>query len=65
MALNIIMEKLITSLENGYYMIGVFLHFSKAFDAVDHDILLKKLYYYGIRDTCFKWCQSYLTERKL
>ena len=63
-ALGILMDKLIKSLENGDYMIGVFLDFSKAFDTVDHDILLKKLCHYGIRDTCFKWFQSYLTERK-
>ena len=63
-ALNILMDKLIKSLENGDYMIGVFLDFSKAFDTVDHDILLKKSYHYGIRDTTFKWFQSYLTERK-
>ena len=64
MTLSILMDKLIKSLENGDYMIGVFLDLSKAFDTVDHDILLKKLYHYGIRDTCFKWFQSYLTERK-
>ena len=43
MALSILMDTLIKSLENGDYMIGVFLDFSKAFDTVDHDILLKKI----------------------
>ena len=41
MALSILVDKLIKSLENGDYMIGVFLDFSKAFDTVDHDISLK------------------------
>ena len=41
MALSILMDKLIKSLENGDNMIGVFLDFSKAFDTVDHDMLLK------------------------
>ena len=59
MALSILMDKLIKSLKDGDYMIGVFLDFSKAFDTADHDVLLKQLYPYGIRDTCFKWFQSY------
>ena len=35
----------------------------KAFDTVDHKILLKKLFCYGIRDTSFAWFQSYLSDR--
>ena len=54
MALAVLIDKVIKSLESGDYMIGVFLDFSKAFDTVDHDILLKKLCHYGIRDTGLK-----------
>ena len=64
MALAVLIDKVIKSLESGDYMIGVFLDFSKAFDTVDHDILLKKLCHYGIQDTGLKWFQSYLSERK-
>ena len=64
MAPAVLIDKVIKSLESGDYMIGVFLDFSKAFDTVDHDILLKKLCHYGIRDTGLKWFQSYLSERK-
>ena len=42
MALMQLMDQLIKSLEKGETVIGVFLDFSKAFDTVDHDILLKK-----------------------
>ena len=42
MALMTLMDKLITALENGEHVIGIFLDFSKAFDTVDHEILLKK-----------------------
>ena len=64
MALLILMDKLIKSIERGNYAIGVFLDFSKAFDTVNHSILLDKLYHYGIRGNTLKWFQSYLTQRK-
>ena len=44
-----VVEKITSSLDNGDLVIGVFLDLKKAFDTVDHQILLKKLYLYGIR----------------
>lgn len=49
---------------DGDYLVSVLLDFSKAFDTVDHDILLKKLSLIGIRDLPQSWFKSYLTNRR-
>jgi hypothetical protein len=41
----------------------VFLHLKKAFDTVDHDIMIKKLEFYGIKNTALRWFTSYLSHR--
>ena len=64
MALIILIDKISEALENGDCVIGLFLDVSKAFDTVDHIILLQNMYLYGIQDTTLSWFENYLSNRK-
>ena len=63
MALIILSENIMKALENGESAIGIFLDFQKAFDTVNHSILLDKLCIYGIRGPALSWITSYLSNR--
>ena len=58
-----ITELIRSALDSKRYACGIFIDLQKAFDTVNHDILVKKLAYYGIRGVGNTWFQSYLTER--
>ena len=60
----IMMDKKSAALDNGDYVVGIFLDFSKAFDTVNHAILLDKMYHYGIRSSALDWFKSYLNNRR-
>ena len=51
-------------IDKGNYACGIFADFQKAFDTVDHHVLLKKLEYHGVRGISNKWFVSYLSNRK-
>ena len=63
-ALMSITENIQTQLDKGKYCAGVFVDLKKDFDTVDHNILLQKRDYYGIRDIDKEWFCSYLKKRK-
>ena len=57
-------ENIRKNLDEGNFSCGVFIDLQKAFDTVDHDILLYKLNHYGIRGTANNWFRSYLKNRR-
>jgi hypothetical protein len=63
MALVTLVDKIMSAIDNGNMVVGVFLDFQKAFDTVNHNILLNKLYKYGIRGVAFNWLKDYLSNR--
>ena len=58
------MERVSKALDSGKYVVGVFLDLKKAFDTVDHNIILAKLKQYGIRGNIHSWFESYPSNRK-
>ena len=57
-------EYIISKLDNKEVMAVLFLDLQKAFDTVSHDILLQKLYHYGVRGPAHQLIKSYLSGRK-
>ena len=60
----LITENIQSQLDKNKFCAGVFVDLKKAFDTVDHEILLKKLSHHGIRGIANEWFCSYLTSRK-
>lgn len=58
-----LVDKILNALDKGEVVTGIFLDLAKAFDTVDHKILVKKLEIAGIRGTALNLFQNYLTDR--
>ena len=56
-------ENIRSALDSGQFACGIFVDLQKAFDTVDHEILLNKLSHYGIRGIPNSWFKSYLSYR--
>ena len=57
-------ENMEASLDKNRFGCGIFIDLQKAFDTVDHYILLKELEHYGIRGIALNWFEFYLSNRK-
>ena len=64
LALIELIEKITSVTENKQDTVGVFIDFSKAFDTINHSLLLSKSYNYGIRGLAHQWLKSYLNNRQ-
>ena len=63
LAITTFYDKLLKNLDENKITCSIFLDLKKAFDSVNHEILLQKLYHYGFRGKMFKLLASYLSER--
>ena len=58
------MKEISAAIDNKMSTIGVFIDLKKAFDTINHNILIDKLEHYGVRGTANKWIMNYLNGRQ-
>ena len=63
MALTYALSEITSKIDQGKFVIGLFIDLKKAFDTVNHSILLKKLNHYGVRGEPLLLIQNYLSDR--
>ena len=64
-AVSELLAEIIKGKQEGLYTLSMFFDLSKAFDTLEHEVLLKKLEKYGIRGIANKWFRDYLANRKI
>ena len=58
-----LVKRVTKALDTGKYVVGIFIDLKKAFDTIDHGILMRKLEFYGIKRNILNWVKSYLSYR--
>jgi len=58
-----LVDELSKAIDDKRVSLGVFIDLKKAFDTINHDILLKKLFKYGVRGVAYSWICSYINNR--
>ena len=64
-ALAKLFEEIYNNINKGLKTVAIFIDLTKAFDKVNHKILLTKLQRYGIKDKTKRWCETYLKDRRI
>ena len=63
-AITNIHERILENINDGKHTVSIYLDLSKAFDSVNHQILLRKLDHYGVRGVALNFFASYLSRRQ-
>ena len=63
MAIPVLIYSISKAIGNKEYVIGLFVDFTKAFDTVNHTVLLRKVSHYGLRGNTFQWIHDYLNNK--
>ena len=64
MALLQLIDDISEAVDQGKFTVSIFIDLAKAFDTVNHDILLAKLSFYSVRGLAYDWFASYLNNRR-
>jgi hypothetical protein len=59
----LLLDEIKKTLDDKQLAFGIFFDLSKAFDVINHNLLLTKLESYGLRGISHAWMRSYLTDR--